>query len=130
MKVTIYKDILDVTQPYYKDIETVFDMIRGGKYSKQILKLRQDEANRDKLKKKLPAVVFQGLFNQRNAKGILEGSELSCLDFDKLTDPVFFRDYIFNNYDCVYSAFISPSGNGVKALVRIPKVSNDKEYKE
>jgi hypothetical protein len=61
---------------------------------------------------------------------LTEHSELATLDFDHVSDPNFIRDFIFDSYKFVYSAFISPSGDGVKVLVRIPKVKNDEEYKQ
>lgn len=51
-------------------------------------------------------------------------------DFDHIPiDADEFRDKLFEKYKCIICAYKSPSSNGVKALVRIPKVSSTDEFK-
>jgi hypothetical protein len=69
------------------------------------------------------------VFTHRAKNGITEHSEIATMDFDHVKDPAFLRDFFIENYKFVYSAFISPSGDGVKVLIKIPKCKNDEEYK-
>lgn len=131
MKITTFENILKPGNPVYKDSEDVLSDIAAGKYASQVAKVRQAQGKeRQKPKLDLKAIVWQGVFKYRNSKSITAHSGIATMDFDHVKDAAFFRDYIFNNYSCVYAAFISPSGEGVKVLVHIPVVSNDKEYKE
>ena len=129
------------------NINEVFNWIKSGKYKSDIdiirakhsalSELKKDSkdyirvsSEKDAAKKQLPSIVFQGVFSYRAKHGLTEHSEIATLDFDHVKDPVFFRNHIFDNYKFVNAAFISPSGDGVKIVVRIPKVNNDTEYKE
>jgi hypothetical protein len=67
------------------------------------------------LKKQLPAYSFSGVFTARNDKSCIEHSGFICLDFDKTT-----KEEILKNSKYIYAAFLSPTGTGVKVLVRIP----------
>lgn len=54
------------------------------------------------------------------------------LDFDHLPSvetAIDFKKYIFETYGFVYSAWLSPSRHGIKALVSIPLVSSVAEFK-
>ena len=134
------------TQKTY-DILDVLNWIKSGKSKSFIEQVRQKqsalmelekgseqhkkiETEKTELKRRLESIVFQGVFSYRAKNGLTEHSELATLDFDHVSDPNFIRDFIFDSYKFVYSAFISPSGDGVKVLVRIPKVKNDEEYKQ
>lgn len=55
---------------------------------------------------------------------------VAVLDFDKIDNAETLRDYIFDNYNCVICAYVSPSKRGAKFLVKIPKVSTTDEFKE
>ena len=48
-------------------------------------------------------------------KSCIEHSGFICLDFDKTT-----KEEILQNSKYIYAAFLSPTGTGVKVLVRIP----------
>ncbi|MBW6480866.1 MAG: hypothetical protein K0B37_15660 [Bacteroidales bacterium] len=106
--------------------------IRDGASEKDVkaIRLLSEKSQRDALKKQLTSVVFQGQFSYRDKKHLLKASQLAILDADHVTDAPFYRDYLFNNYHFVFSSWISPSGDGVKFLCRIPEVNSDEEYKE
>jgi hypothetical protein len=70
----------------------------------------------------LPAVCFSGTFNKRTDDSIIEHSGLICLDFDgyeRQKELLNDKETLTKN-KYVYSVFISPSGNGLKVLVKIP----------
>jgi hypothetical protein len=93
--------------------------------SKDLVKRIRSEKNkteRNELKKQLPAICFSGTFNKRNDNALLEHSGLICLDFDGYEKQKVLledKDMLTKN-KFVFSAFVSPSGNGLKVLVKIP----------
>jgi hypothetical protein len=96
----------------------------------------KDDENKRKLKQSLycftPAVLI-GIDTKRNYANIHKFTGLVQLDFDKLEDgaaAVQLRDWLFNSYPQVVTAYISPSKKGVKALMAIPEVKTVDEFKE
>ena len=117
------------TEVFTADPELVFDSIRNGEFKDPILKIRQtkDKEERRKLKQLLPSILFGATFNgARNS--IKEASNLICLDFDHVADleRKIFR-LKFNSY--IYGMFISPSGDGLKVIVRTD-VEDEVAYKK
>lgn len=130
--VTIFSKITDVENPFYKEVDEVLLSFKNGSNKSKIELVRneQDKEKRNKLKSELKSVCFSGEFSRRSAKNIIRHSGFVCLDFDDVDDPVCLRDSLQDN-EYIYSAFISPSGNGVKALVKVPKdIQNHKKYYE
>lgn len=131
MKVSYFKNLKAVTPDERpKDVSFYLDRIQSGTHKNLITDLRA-EVNPDKkkeLKSKLPGVTFCGTFSSRKKEKLKQGSGLSILDFDKLNDAFQFKEDLKSN-DFIMAAWISPSGNGVKALVKIPIIENDNEYK-
>lgn len=95
--------------------------IRSGVWADQITSLRSaDKPARDQLKRDLPAVMLSGSTRGgHKASDVLEHSGLLQIDFDKLEAPATLRDLIGKDRH-ILAAWISPSANGVKALMRIP----------
>ena len=126
--VTIFKNIQETQTPFYREVSEILDRIKNGEGTTKdlILKIRteKDKEKRNKLKSNLPSICFSGKFTRRSDVAIENHSGLICLDFDGykkqknlLADKVKFSKNAF-----VYSCFISPSGNGLKALIKIPKI--------
>ena len=122
--VTIFKNIRETETPFFKDVTYILNRIKDGK-SKELVKNIRGEKNkniRNELKKELPAVCFSGQFNKRADSSIVEHSGLICLDFDgyeKKKDLLEDKEN-FQKNKFVFSVFVSPSGNGLKVLVKIP----------
>jgi succinate dehydrogenase flavin-adding protein (antitoxin of CptAB toxin-antitoxin module) len=124
MNVTIFKNIRDTDTPFFRPVHKILDRIKNGA-SKDLVRRVRDEkgkTERNEMKKQLPAICFSGSFNKRADNSIVEHSGLICLDFDGyvkqkelLQDK---ENFTKNKY--VFSVFISPSGNGLKVLVKIP----------
>jgi len=74
-----------------------------------------------------PCVVSNG--QGRKYSDIVSFTGLLVLDFDHIENAVAFKYYIFQNYDCIIAAWLSPSKKGVKFLVKIPVVSSTDEFK-
>ena len=123
--VTIFRNIRETDTPFHRSVKCVLDRIKDGSSKDLVFRIRKetDKANRNELKKELPAVCFSGLFNKRSDASIQEHSGFICLDFDGYgtkKEMKAERDRLSKDR-YVYSVFTSPSGNGLKALVRIPQ---------
>ena len=130
--VTIYKKATDVSNGFTKSVYFCLERIKQGKSKTLVEWLRTLPKNEyDKNKTQLAGVCFNGVFEYRSLAGIKEHSGLIILDFDKFDsfqDAIDFKNSISDD-DYIFSSWISPSGKGVKALVKIPKeIENHKEY--
>lgn len=128
MQVTIFRDLLKSTDvPYHVSIESALDRIRIGKSKSKIDKIRQGDKE---VKKQLPCVLFSGTFSERNVNGLIEHSGLMVIDFDKIPHDEFesVRKKVQGN-KFVYATFISPSGDGLKVLIKIEPCDKSKHSK-
>lgn len=130
MKVSIFKNIKETTNPFNRDVYFALNRIKNGNSKKQVdlIRTKETKAEKDELKLLLPTVCFNGTFKTRSAVNLIELSGLIICDFDKfdsMDQAVIFRDSISSD-SYVFSAWISPSGTGVKVLVKIPKDDNHK----
>lgn len=131
--ITYFKSINDTTTPFHVDVSVAIERIKSGK-SKELVEAVRSEVSKDlrnERKKKLPAICFSGKFSKRADNAIVEHSGIICIDFDGFRDEQHLfskrEELINDNYS--YCVFISPSGDGLKVLVRIPKdPMNHKKY--
>ena len=131
--VTIFRNIKDTSTPFYRDIESILIRIKDGSSKSLIKQIRseKDKSVRQELKKNLPAICFSGTFNKRSDNSIKEHSGFICLDFDgyKTKKDMMSEKERLSKDRHVFSVFISPSGNGLKAIIKIPKdPDNHKNY--
>lgn len=120
MNITIYKSILEITNGYIRDVEFVFERIRKGNSRELVERVRL--TGDGELKKRLPVINFQGVFKERKDSGITEFSGMMPLDFDKFETPEELsetREKLKADKH-TYALFTSPSGNGLKVIVRVP----------
>ena len=122
--VTIFKNIRETETPFFKDVTYLLERIKEGKSKDLCNKIRNEKnkTNRNDLKKQLPAICFSGKFNKRSDASIVEHSGLICLDFDgypKKKDMLEDKER-FQKNKYVFSVFVSPSGLGLKVLIKIP----------
>lgn len=130
--VTIFAHVKEVENPFFKEINEVLYSFKDGSNKDKILKIRAipEKEKRNIEKAKLKSICFSGEFSYRAAKNIINHSGFACLDFDDVDDAVCLRDSLQDN-EYIYSAFVSPSGDGVKAIVKVPKDIQDyKKYYE
>jgi hypothetical protein len=123
-QVTIFQDIKETSTPFYRNVGVILNRIKEGSSKELVKKIRAEKtkAERNELKKKLPAICFSGIFPKRGDAYLKEHSGLICLDFDgyaKNKDLLEDKENLSKN-KFVYSVFVSPSGNGLKVLVKIP----------
>lgn len=134
MTVTVFTDIKNTDKPSKSSVINVLNQIKtGGKIKDQVLEIRElynkDKAKYKQAKTGLPVILFNGQFNKRSKEGLINGSGLAVLDFDDV-DSLSVLGEKLKNDPYIYSFFLSPSGNGYKALMRIPIVKSDEEFKE
>lgn len=113
--------------PLKINVNVALHRIKNGSSKELIEKVRQvrDQPTRNLFKQNLPGVTFGGLFKDRSS--LIEASGFACLDFDKVVDLKQISDKLKPS-EYIYSFWISPSGNGIKALVKIPIVKSKEEY--
>lgn len=83
-------------------------------------------ARTKKLKCQLPGVLFSGKFSKRNAQSLENYSGRIIADFDHLPTESILR--VRNTLQAsphIEGLFLSPTGSGIKALVRVPNKPQD-----
>ena len=131
--ITIFKNIKETNTPFHRDVEHILDRIKDGSSKELVKRIRKEhrKPERNELKKMLPAICFSGKFTKRLDSAVQEHSGLICLDFDgydKNKELLSDKEKISKS-PYTYSVFLSPSGRGLKVLVKIPKdVDNHVNY--
>jgi hypothetical protein len=123
-QVTIFQNIRDTDTPFFRDVHVILERIKNGASKELIKKIRTEKRKpeRNEMKKQLPAICFSGIFNKRADGALMSHSGLICLDFDgyeKQKELLQDKENLSKS-KYVYSVFISPSGDGLKVLVKIP----------
>lgn len=131
--VTIFRSIRDTDTPFYRDIMFVLERIKDGVHKDTVAAIRaeEDKKERNTLKQKLPAICFSGEFIKRADDSIKSHSGYICLDFDgyDTKKKMLAEKKAMVSDPYVFSVFISPSGKGLKTIVKIPKdAENHKRY--
>lgn len=133
MIVSIFKNFNEVVQNQ-KIIEVLED-IKTGKYKNVITYLRKSLAESkmeayERAKKSLPAFTPSASFKGgRKLEYLTAYTQIVVLDIDKLTtEQLNIAKQLAKETHYTYSAFISPSGNGLKIFVRVN--SSQENHKE
>lgn len=133
MVVSIFKNFNEVVQNS-KVVEVLND-IKTGKYINVITYLRKSLAESkmeayERAKKSLPAFTPSASFKGgRKLEFVTEYTQIVVLDIDKLTkEQLTNAKALAQETPYTYSAFISPSGNGLKIFVRVN--SSQENHKE
>ncbi len=122
--VSFYKNIFDTESKEQITIDQFLKAIKNGKYKKAIEAIRQATTKkaRGELKKQLPNITASGTFTKRQDKNLIAHSGLKQIDIDHdenvELDPNEAKKKLITD-PFTFAAFISPSGNGLKLLVRI-----------
>ena len=122
--ITVFKNFNEVVE--HKSIPVILDEIRTGKYKPGIIYLRKSLAENkteayNKAKKSLPAFTPSGKFiGGRKLEFLADYSSCIILDIDKLSAADLQNvKHLANQSEFTFASFISPSGNGLKILVKI-----------
>ena len=129
MRISIYKNIKSTIPIKDTNVFKVLDLIQNGEYKSQIASIRvlSEKNARNELKAKLPYVTFCGTFTSRANANLKKHSGLACLDFDDVVNIEELRELV-NSDKYTLSSFVSPSGDGLKVLIKIPFVDNNNDY--
>lgn len=101
------------------------------KHNIQDLREEEDRDKQNEMKLSLPVVIFGGKFSSRKNSDLEQASGLVVLDFDCKSQAESEKvETILSNDKYIYAYFSSTRGLGWKALIQIPKVENDEEYKK
>ena len=130
-KINMFKNIWDIeNQDLEKNccIEIPLLAIQTGTYgiAEKIYAIRNavSKDERDRLKLSLFVVMWQGIFTRKNNNGCVSLSSLVCIDIDHQTkqDLDYIRQTI-SGWPFVLAFFMSPSGDGLKVIVRTDNYS-------
>ena len=130
MKITCYKSLFNPKAgDFVIPVEKAFSRIKNGSSKTLLEKIRntKDKDEKNKLKQQLPCYLFAGTFSARNDNSLIEHAGLIALDFDGFPDQETFntwRDTLTAD-DYTMAVFTSPSGDGLKSIVKIPKCDRD-----
>lgn len=102
---------------------TALRRIQEGKSKSLIEEVRSGDKSK---KKELPIVCFSGEFSTRSDDALFEHSGYIILDFDHVNVDEVKKALATDEY--VYSCWMSPSGDGVKALVRITNPERHRDH--
>ena len=123
MKVTIFKDVKSTKAPHHIQLATALSRIQRGKSKDLIHEIR--EGNKEK-KLELPVVCFSGEFSSRADEALFEHSGYIVLDFDHVDVEATKTALATDDY--IYACWVSPSGDGIKALVRITNPERHRDH--
>ena len=120
--ITIFSSITNIDDPHYITLDKALDRIREGKSKPKVDEVRAGDSA---VKKTLPVALFSGVFTGRRDNDIKGHSGYIVLDFDHID----VEDYksLLGTDDNIRACWTSPSGDGLKALV---KVSNSERHRD
>lgn len=124
--VTVYKDIYD-KQPHHKHLKTILERIKAEKTIDLVQRVRNGEKE---IKMRLPSICFSGKFGRERVDSKnLQHSGMVILDFDHLSDDDMTEKWQFLvSLPYVVAVFTSPSGDGIKCIVRIADPSKHRQH--
>lgn len=104
-------------------MQTALQRIKEGKSLSTIEKLRSGDKDQ---KKKLPIVLWSGVFTERKDGALHDHSGLIVIDFDHVNTeelkPTISTD------EFVLACWISPSGDGLKAIIPITNPERHRDH--
>lgn len=134
--------ILDISVSCFKDCLTpdnprpvnLLSWLNSDKYRAKVEQIRniEDKAERDTLKKTLPAITPGGIFNHRSLEGLLSHSGLFAFDIDfadnwNITNYSDLKDQLKKLQNVAYCG-LSVSGAGYWGLIPISNPDKHKEH--
>ena len=127
-KLTIARKLTD-TRPQQLlevDLYTALNRIKTGNQGRTKELIQKVRAGKKEHKKELPVVMFSGKFSSRKDEGLTKHSNLIALDFDHVNVQEVKTKLVQDQY--VLAVWCSPSGDGVKALLKIEKCERHRDH--
>jgi hypothetical protein len=122
-KISVFRSLFNSKEtPFTLEAIEVYNRIKQGN-PELISKIKKLRAGDTDSKMQLMAIMFNGTFSERKDDGLIQHSGLCVLDFDKYPDAKTLQAERKRLMDCpyVYMMFTSPSGNGLKVVIRTPE---------
>jgi hypothetical protein len=122
-KISVFRSLFNSKEtPFTLEAIEVYNRIKQGN-PELIGKIKKLRAGDTDSKMQLMAIMFNGTFSERKDDGLIKHSGLCVLDFDKYPDAKTLKAERKRLMDCpyVYMMFTSPSGNGLKVVIRTPE---------
>lgn len=142
--ITVFSDVKQITNGTTHRLETILEGHKKNKQQNLIEKIRSttDKKERNTFKAKLPSIMFSGVFDkpiekvdsstgevyysERENDSLSRHSHVVAIDYDNI-DPYKLKPKLkLDTY--ILACWTSPSGNGVKALVKISEPSKHKQH--
>jgi hypothetical protein len=118
LQCTRFKSLRNTKPESTVSVLSILEEIRTDKYKSQIDEIRNFEnPSKNPLKDKLPVFTPTGIFNHRSMAGLENYNGLMCLDIDHVENPEQLKDQC-KKLNYVFSAFVTPSGKGLKVLIK------------
>lgn len=136
--IVIFEKLTKTNKAFTSTIDAVLNRIKNGASKVKVEDIRSKlflGEDYDAIKRELPCIVFSASKVEPSASGslredvsVVEHSGFLTLDFDKVADPELKIQQLKND-PYIYATWLSPTGTGVRALVRCPtSIENHKAY--
>lgn len=117
-KISIFNaPIRNIHKKKYVDLSTVAKTIRDDGGNKTLISRLRSGVKSIKTQM-LDYYTFSGIFETRCLEGLLDYSGLICLDIDNVSNPSELQDKIIDLSIPLVLSFTSPSGNGLKVVLK------------
>jgi len=140
-EISFFKSPLDQRPAKTITIADFARAIRVGDYAKPVERVREifkrgDKFSTDAAKRQLPAVAISGVSVGLRKQALTEGrfrhSGMLQIDIDDKAivgqDPAQVRDILGQDQHIIF-ACLSPTGSGVKGIIRVPVAQTEEEHK-
>lgn len=111
--VTVFRGLRFTSPKEQTTLEKVLNDIKSDKWKDRVLKCHIDLKHKDWL----PCFTPTGTFSHRSIKGMESYNGIICLDIDHVNDPSDLKNEV-KKLPWVHAAYITPSGKGLKVIVR------------
>ena len=119
----MFESVYKTDKPYHISLQTALERIQQGKSSGIVREVREGDK---KKKTELPIVLFSGEFDKREDTQIISHSKLIVLDFDHI-DVETYKNILCTD-DHILACWVSPSGDGLKALIQITNPERHRDH--
>jgi len=134
-KITLFENIMNISDPHFVPIEAVLNAIKTGRYKEKVDAIRncKEDYKIRSLKANLPCALFSGEFakpiekqwdngepytSYRDDKSLVQHSGFVPIDIDDVEHIQQAKQTLSKN-PYIYALWISSSGKGLHGLVRI-----------
>ena len=117
-KFSIYEEITATIPSGMIGIEELIE-IMTSKELKKLTDMVRASGDLQKAKRMLPNITVNGIFSQRGNEHLIEYGQLTAIDFDHVpTEELHSLRTFLSKDPGTHLMFISPSGNGLKVIIR------------